>query len=74
MDQKEIPYDTHHLGAIRCVQIDFRAHGTFHANRAPILHEDYHYLKRDQTKLPLEPLHLGVPSGASKMVSSTMVY
>jgi hypothetical protein len=33
----------------------------FYAIRAPILHQDYHYLK---TELPLEPLYLGVPSRA----------
>ena len=37
----------------------------FHANRAPILH----YLQTDRTELPLEPHHLGVQTGASKMVS-----
>jgi hypothetical protein len=41
----------------------------FHANRAPIKHQDENYLQTDQTKLPLEPLHHGVPPGASKMVS-----
>jgi hypothetical protein len=39
----------------------------FYAIRAPILHQDYHYLK---TELPLEPLYLGVPSRAPKMVKS----
>ena len=57
-----------------CVQIDFLAFGMFHANRAPILHQDQHYLQTDQTELPLEPLHLGVQIGASKMVSQTMVH
>jgi len=52
-----------------CVQIDFQAFGMFHENRAPILHQDYHYLQRDRTEHPLEPLHLGVPTSASKMVS-----
>ena len=41
----------------------------FLANHAPILHQDEHYLQTDQTELPLEPLHLGVQTGASKMVS-----
>jgi hypothetical protein len=39
-----------------------------HANRAPILHQDYHYLQTNETELPLEPLHLGVPLAVSKMV------
>ena len=41
----------------------------FYANRAPILHQDKHYLQTDRTELPLEPLHLGVQTGVSKMVS-----
>jgi hypothetical protein len=43
------------------------------ANRAPILHQESHYLQMDQTELPLEPRHLGVPSSASKMISMPMV-
>ena len=39
----------------------------FHANRAPILHQDLHYLQTDRTELPLQPLHLGVQTGMSKM-------
>jgi hypothetical protein len=54
--------------------MDFLAYGMFHANRAPILHQDQHYLQIDQTDLPLEPLHLGLSSGASKMVSEPMVH
>ena len=46
----------------------------FHANRAPIIHKDQHYLQTERTELPLEPLHLGVPSGVSKMVSQPMVH
>jgi hypothetical protein len=33
------------------------------------LHQDQHYLQTDRTELALEPLHLGVPTGAPKMVS-----
>ena len=54
---------------IRCVLIDFWAYRMFHAKRASILHQDYHYLQIDWTELPLEPLHLGVQTGVSKMVS-----
>ena len=57
-----------------CVQIDLQAFGMFHANRAPILHQDQHYLQTDRTEHPHEPLHLGVPTSASKMVSQTMVH
>jgi hypothetical protein len=28
----------------------------------------------DQNELPIEPRHLGVPSGASKMISEAMVH
>ena len=41
----------------------------FYANRATILHQDLLYLQTDRTELLLEPLHLGVPLGVSKMVS-----
>ena len=43
------------------------------ANRAPILLQDKHYLQMDQNELPLEPCHLGVPSGVSKTISEAMV-
>jgi hypothetical protein len=45
----------------------------FDANCALILHQEYHYRQTDQTELPLEPRHLGVPSSASKMISMPMV-
>ena len=59
---------------IGCVKIDFQAYGMFHTNRAPTLYKDQQYIQTDRTKLSLEPLHLGVPTGASKMVSQTMVH
>jgi hypothetical protein len=49
---------------IRCVQNDYWAYGTFGANRAP---------QTDRNELPPEPRHLGVPSGASKIISNPMV-
>jgi hypothetical protein len=58
---------------IKYVQNDFRTSGTFSANRAPILRQDHHYLETDWNELPLEPHNLGVPSGASKMISKLMV-
>jgi hypothetical protein len=58
---------------IRCVQIDFWGCGTFGVNRAPILRQDYHYLQTNWIKHPLEPRHLGEPSGASKMISKPTV-
>ena len=45
----------------RCVQNDFRAYGTFGANRAPIFCQDEYNLKIDENKLPLEIHYLGVP-------------
>jgi hypothetical protein len=54
--------------SIRCVQNDFWAYGTFGVNNAPILRQDLHYLQMDRNELPLEPRHLGVSLGASKMI------
>jgi hypothetical protein len=59
--------------SIKCVQHDFRADGTFDTNRAPFLRQGYHYLQIDSNKLPLEPCHLAVSSGASKTISEPMV-
>jgi hypothetical protein len=59
--------------SIGCVQDDFRSDGTFDTNHAPFLHREYHCLQTDSNKLPLEPRHLGVLSGASKMISEPMV-
>jgi hypothetical protein len=60
--------------SIECVQHDFWAVGTFDTNRAPFLRQDYHYLQMDSMKLPLQPRHLGVSSGASKMISEPIVH
>jgi hypothetical protein len=57
-----------------CVEHDFRADGSFDTNRAPLLRQDYHYLQTDSNKLPLDPRHLGVLSGASKMISKAIVH
>jgi hypothetical protein len=62
-----------HRSSIGCVQKDFRTYGTFGENHAPILHQDYHCLQTNRNQLPLEHRHLGVPSGASKMISEPMV-
>ena len=53
------------------IQNDFRAYGMFGANRAPILHR--HWLPTDRKEIQHDPRHLGVPSGASKMISEPMV-
>jgi hypothetical protein len=62
-----------HRRSIGCIQSDFSAYATFSANRAPILSQDNHYLRTDQNEHPLEPRHLGVPSGVSKTISEPMV-
>jgi hypothetical protein len=60
--------------SIGCVQNDFSACGTF----AQTVHLSYVKISTtsniDQNKRPLEPLHLGVPSGASKMISEPVVH
>jgi hypothetical protein len=43
-------------------------------NRAPILHQDYHYIQTDQNELPFEPCNPGVPSSVAKMISEPMVH
>jgi hypothetical protein len=53
------------LEYIGCSQNDYWAYGTFGANRAP---------QTDWNELPPEPRHLGVASGASKMISNPMVH
>jgi hypothetical protein len=45
----------------------------FGANRAPILRQDWHYLQTERNEHPLEPHHIGVPSGASKTIYEPMV-
>jgi len=50
-------WHTSSRSSIGCIQIDFEAYGMFHANHAPTLHKDQHYLQTNRTKLPLEPLH-----------------
>jgi hypothetical protein len=40
---------------------------------ARILRQDEHYLQLDRIELPLEPRHLEVPLGVSKMISQLVV-
>jgi hypothetical protein len=44
-----------------CVQNDCQAYGTFGINKAPILHQDLHYLQMERNELPLEPRNIGLP-------------
>jgi hypothetical protein len=60
--------------SIRCVQDGFQAYGMFDTNHAPILRQNWHYLQTDSNKLPLNPRHLRVSSGASKTISEPMVH
>ena len=111
--ERDSTWPTSPRSSIGCVQNDFRAYGTFGANRALILRQDYHYLQMDRNELPVEyhrvrakqylsvwyvwrkpctylaltltpspngpneiphePNHLGVQSGASKMIFEPMV-
>jgi hypothetical protein len=66
-------WPTSHNSSIGCTHKDFRALGTFKANRAPILRWDYHYLLIDQNELPLDSGHVGVSSDVSKMIFEPMV-
>jgi hypothetical protein len=45
----------------------------FGAKHATVLCQDWYYLQTDRNELPLEPCQLGVPSGASKMISEPVV-
>jgi hypothetical protein len=45
----------------------------FGANRALIFHRHQHYLQMDENEIPHDPRDLGVPSGASKMISEAVV-
>jgi hypothetical protein len=56
---------------IGSVQNDFCAYGMFNVNCALILHQ--HCLQMDQNEIRHDPRHLGVPSGASKMISEVVV-
>jgi hypothetical protein len=59
--------------SIGCIQNDFWAYGTFDANHAPILLQDYRYLRKDRNEVPLELYHLVVPSSVSKLSSRPML-
>jgi hypothetical protein len=58
---------------IECAQNNSLAYRTFGANRVPILHRHLQCLQTYQNEIPHDPCNLGVPSGASKMISKTMV-
>jgi hypothetical protein len=62
------------MSTIGCAQSDFYARGTFDANHIPILSLDQHYLQMCQNEFALDPRHLGVQSGASKMIYEPTVH
>jgi hypothetical protein len=72
--RQDLTWPTSPRSSIGCVQNDFRSYSTFGASRAPILCQYLHYLQMDWNKLPLEPRHLGVSSGVSKMISDPIVH
>ena len=51
----------------------FLAYGTSRAYHAPILHRHKHCLQMERREIPHDPRHVGVPSGASKMIYEPMV-
>jgi hypothetical protein len=52
----------------------FLSVGTFSSNCAPILHRHKHCLQTKRSEIPHDPCHLGVLSGASKMIFEPMVH
>jgi hypothetical protein len=60
------------MSTIGCAKSSFQTRGTFGVNRAPFLHQNYNFLQTDQNELPLDPHHLGVQSGAPKMISEPL--
>jgi hypothetical protein len=58
---------------IGCVQNDFWAYEMSGANHAPIWQRHLHCLQTDRDKIPHDPRHLRVLSGASKMIYEPVV-
>jgi hypothetical protein len=58
---------------IGCIQNNFWPYGVYDSNHAPILHRRSLYIQMDQNMIPHDSRHLGVPSGASKMIPEPMV-
>jgi hypothetical protein len=54
---------------IGCMKLWFLSLWYIFANRAPILHGHWHCLQTERNKVLHDPRYLGVPSGASKMIS-----
>jgi hypothetical protein len=70
----DLTWPTSPRSSIGFVQNNFQAYCSFGAHSAPILRQEWHYLQPDRNEHPLEPRHLGVPSGASKMIPKPMVH
>jgi len=60
------------MSTIRCVQNGFLAYGALGENRATILHWNSHSPNRPN-EIPYDTRHLGVPTGASNLISEHMV-
>jgi hypothetical protein len=60
--------------SIGCVQNDFWDLWYVRRKLCTYRASSMHYLRIDSNKLPLEPHHLGVPLGASKMIFDPMVH
>jgi hypothetical protein len=59
---------------IWCAQSDFKAYGTFGANRAPILPQGWYYLQTNRNELPLDQRHQEVPSRVPVKISMPVVH
>jgi len=67
MDRNKIPYDTHHQGVLSDVSKLISEHMV---RSMHTVHLSCTISKRTKLSFPREPLHLGVASGASKIVLS----
>jgi hypothetical protein len=50
--KRDFTWPISHRRYVSCVQNNFWAYGTFDTNRAPISHQDYHYLQTEQASSP----------------------
>jgi hypothetical protein len=71
--QNDSTWPTSPRSSIECVQNDSWGCGTFGANCRSILHREKYYLQMDRNEILHDPHHLGVPSGASKIISKLTV-
>jgi hypothetical protein len=60
--------------SIRCTQTDFQADCTFGAEPCTYLASRLSFSPNGLKELPLDPCHVGVPPGVSKMITKPMVH